>query len=301
MDAIKFNDNGSIDITLSKLYKAKMNNDARARDIQRTMVNNPGIISDKGLSECRATNNMILEKIQKLEAYIAANGLQKPKQPIDDMMYMLDPSIKNDDSMKEETVKMDPNMYMINPNKAFYPYSSAEETYMIRPKSNVPVIKKIYQQKDTFRIYPHMYQQYNVLQEMQDAEDNGTNRPLVNEGANYPIQKNFELTYLQDPPRKGPKYLDYDMIEVVQPTKLPTGNAYDYDYQIAMNTEGQLRHTDPRLVTDDIRELERIKLKELKQRQQLVLQQQQFMAQANKRAPTIQGNYGQPILGPNYN
>lgn len=120
--------------------------------------------------------------------------------------YMLNPNIdeysrEKSKSNSKSNSKPNPTSNSKSNLKSNPTSKSNPNQYMMYPKSNVPIKKTDFEEKNKFRIYPHMFRQ-----PQQETIEYGTTYG----GVDYPIPKRFELGFLQDRSQIGD--VDYDMI-----------------------------------------------------------------------------------------
>lgn len=151
--------------------------------------------------------------------------------------------------------KFDPNMfmlgerdlcanpfygYMINPNKTV---RNHHEQYMMYPHSNAPIRKEEYNEKNKFRLYPHMFQQPTTNDD-DNNDDNGREYGTTYGGVDYPIPKRFELSFLQDKSQIGG--VDYDMILENNNSNYRLSNEGEWDngeFTPVIETRDSLKHS----------------------------------------------------------
>lgn len=180
----------------------------------------------KDLKECVQINKELdteFNKLKHLRQKYSMDGLKDIQD-----MYMINP---NKEDLKSRFVRFDPGMYnldtgmyqvpcqdeqnpyingkvnYINPN-AFDTFKPDLEELMMYPKSNVPMRKVDFEEKNVFRIYPHMYQQPMNTEDEADTRAVDFGRTLG--GVDYPIPMYFQLRPLQDNTYKTGG-IDYDM------------------------------------------------------------------------------------------
>ena len=179
----------SFEVEVNNLETLKLANQQRAQDIYR----NEGECKD--LNECRKINQQLNDRLRGF-------GVSDKKSR--ELLYMIDPS----KSIYNEPIKSEftPEMYMLNPNK----YDKLTESeYMLFPKSNSPILKKVYEERKKFKIYPHMFSQYQQLLD----QDNKTYTSEESQdviGGPDAIPMKFQLEDIKQPLKKPSGY-DYDM------------------------------------------------------------------------------------------
>ena len=162
----------------------------------------------------------------------ARDGRKSRNVRYDPMMYMLDvdgmceqpfSSGRNEEQYRKGVSGgplrvekwQDPGVYRINPNKN-NDFKPTEEEYMLVPKSTQVVRKKDFREKHKLRIYPHHYNQHQVLEN--DARKSVPSMSLG--GVDYPIPMYHQLRYLQQGKHPGVGHnIDYD-IHLKTKTKL---------------------------------------------------------------------------------
>lgn len=229
----------SILVDLRKLHAAKKANNLRLQDVTmscQTKSGAPGGCGD--LSECIKVNSELDREIRRLHTLKQKYNMKDFLEPED--MYLLDPTKK--DGKNSDMVKYHPNMFMldvgvpkcntvgcntsddalfrINPNMHDN-FTPDEEQYMLHPRSNTIVSKWEMEQRQKFKIYPHMLMNQTDLiadqQRVQNSEGGFTRG-----GVDYPIPMRYQLRYLQQPGHKGMGHnVDYDIHVKTKDRNLP--------------------------------------------------------------------------------
>ncbi len=211
-------------IKLQGLYDAKKSNALRARDTQRARG------ECESLEECRKIDAKLNKKIKQLEKTKHRLGIRGGNNdaPMNEMMFMIDP-YGRERIQPTSPLQIGTDMYMLNPNKDINLLASYGD-YMMFPKSNRPILRDHYDQKNKLRIYPHMFQQYAQLKDERKEVKYGQTQPKPG-AVDYPIPMRFQLQYLQNRPTPGYN-LDYDMLVKEESQEFPafTGDATDPDY-----------------------------------------------------------------------
>ena len=256
-----------ITIQISKLHQALQSNILRGRDLEQSVG------ECKTLEDCRHMNKMIIKRIRELESRLKDPTGYKYPDKKEETMFLLDVTKKN----TSDQIKYSRNMYMINPNKDQPSKTSdADEYWMLEPGTNYAIPKHVYAQRDLYKIYPHMYQQSQILKQIQENED--SNRPTCDDGGRYPIPQYYKLQFLDDENKKNEIGIDYDMR--IMPKPVPGANHRE-SFSSTVDKTNMMQ--------------QRLKLKEIEHMHRIAIQQQQQISQENKRLPKRQS------FGSNYN
>lgn len=205
----------------------------------------------RNMQECLRINNELDVELKRLQTLKQIYNLKDFVEPDD--MYLIDPTNKAD---RSGLVKYSPTMYninlgvptcntqgcntsrdslyRINPNilDNFRPY---EEQYMLNPRANDVTSKWSVEQRQQFKIYPHMYADTYELMKEQEAENNQQGG-IAPGGVDYPIPMRFQLRYLQQPGHKGMGHnIDYDVHIRSKEKDLPQWHSKIMDKNLDLN------------------------------------------------------------------
>ena len=201
--------------------------------------------------ECLQINNELDNELRRLQTLKQVYNLKDFVEPDD--MYLLDPTVKSD---RSNLVKYSPTMYninlgvpscntqgcnttrdslyRINPN-ILDNFKSYEEQYMLNPRANDVTSKWSVEQRQQFKIYPHMYADTYELMKEQEAENNQQGG-IAPGGVDYPIPMRFQLRYIQQPGHKGMGHnIDYDVHIRSKEKDLPQWHSKIMDKELDLN------------------------------------------------------------------
>jgi hypothetical protein len=205
----------------------------------------------RNMQECLIINKELDNELKRLQTLKQIYNLKDFVEPDD--MYLIDPTNKTD---RSSTVKYSPTMYninlgvptcntegcnttrdslyRINPN-ILNNFRSYEEQYMLNPRANDVTSKWSVEQKQQFKIYPHMYADTYGLMKEQEIENNQQGG-ISPGGVDYPIPMRFQLRYLQQPGHKGMGHnIDYDVHIRSKEKNLPEWHSKIMDKNLDLN------------------------------------------------------------------
>lgn len=218
------------------------------------------------LNECLMINSDLDREMNRLAALKLKYNLKDFLEPED--MYMLDPTDKTGTSNQ---VKYSPDMfninlgvpscntagcntiddslYRINPNvpNNFLP---KDEIYTLSPGGNSLTTKWELEEKQKFKIYPHMYSDTVNLINRQKEEDS-TEGGISYGGVDYPIPMRFQLRYLQQPGHKGISHnIDYDVHTKTKDKNLPEYHDKIMSRELNLRRPDAIQHNRQRGIND---------------------------------------------------
>jgi len=242
-------------VDLRNLYAAKKANDQRLRSDSCQGAN---------MRECIKINEDLDRELHRLQTLKQMYNLKDFVEPED--MYLLDPTNKTN---RSNFVKYSPDMYninvgvqtcntegcntsdddifKINPNVVDN-FKKYEEQYMLAPKSNIVTPKFTIEEKQQFKLYPHMFSDtYNLMKE-QEREDNQPGGISVG-GVDFPIPMRFKMKYLQQPGHKGMSHnIDYDIHIKRKSNNLPEWHDKITDRDLNIRKQDSIQQNRQRMI-----------------------------------------------------
>lgn len=174
-------------------------------------------IQKKPLKEYIHINNMIDEDMRSLRRLKHKYDINTTDEVQN--LYLINPKnstyksrfVKPDASMfmldvdYEKALGDDDNMdFRINPNTESKEGPCQDGEYMLYPKSNIPIKKKDYDERQHIKLYPHMF--------VPTVTQTDTHLNATIGGADYPIPMRFRLNFLQDSSKDtDDDNIDYDI------------------------------------------------------------------------------------------